>query len=254
MERINIFVPKLIGMKIFYYLVIVGLAVACSESEETGEGNTDNKKSEKDSTITETIDSTEMAIDENEASEEEEVSVTTFDYLEDYTKIKNRPVLISLFPETYKNDTTWVAEGTRMMLTTHITNRDNGQQVTFYFDPEEDVEQVSWIQARYTRYDSETYEETGKTQMKSKTGMYLGMPLKELHELNGAPITFAGFGWDFGGNARAHEGKLKDSDISFMLDTEDYSDDSMIGDVMFTTEDGSILDKPIFVESMTIYY
>ncbi len=239
-------------MRIVYFMVIAALLFACGESNDTNKETPSDDNKEQDTAIVETVDSTNLE-NISEEEEEEDVSVTKFEVLEDYAKLSTRDAVIGTFPETYKNDTTWVAEGTKMMLTTHITNPENGHKITFFFDPETDPDFVSSLQSRYTRYDSETYEEVGNNELKSETGIYLGMPLKELHELNGAPITFAGFGWDFGGNARAHKGKLKDSDVNFMLDTEDYSDNSMIGDIMFSTEDETVRNKPIFVESMSIY-
>lgn len=239
-------------MRIVYFMVTAALLFACGESNDTNKETPSDDNKEQDTAIVETVDSTNLE-NISEEEDEEDVSVTKFEVLEDYAKLSTRDAVIGAFPETYKNDTTWVAEGTKMMLTTHITNPENGHKITFFFDPETDPDFVSSLQSRYTRYDSETYEEVGNNELKSETGIYLGMPLKELHELNGAPITFAGFGWDFGGNARAHEGKLKDSDVNFMLDTEDYSDNSMMGDIMFSTEDETVRNKPIFVESMSIY-
>jgi len=64
-------------------------------------------------------------------------------------------------------------------------------------------------------------------------GIKIGTTLKELVQMNGEPITFSGFGWDYGGNIISlNHGILENSNVHFSLDLMDYSGEAegIIGD------------------------
>lgn len=66
---------------------------------------------------------------------------------------------------------------------------------------------------------SDTAQPIYSSQWKSKTGLKIGMPLKEVIKLNGKDFTIGGLGWDYGGGVISWNGGhfTKDSNISIIF-------------------------------------
>lgn len=71
----------------------------------------------------------------------------------------------------------------------------------------------------------------------TSAGLKAGSILKELLALNGKKITFAGFGWDYGGYIHSYNGgTLDSSSVSFRLDLMENASDSLFGDTELNTD------------------
>ena len=69
----------------------------------------------------------------------------------------------------------------------------------------------------------------------------MGSSLKELLAINGQKITFAGFGWDYGGYIQSYNnGTLENSAVHFRLGLAEESDNSLLGDNIFDTDMPSV--------------
>jgi hypothetical protein len=58
----------------------------------------------------------------------------------------------------------------------------------------------------------------GKSRWRSKTGIHIGTTYDELVELNGGPLKFYGFGWDYSGAVDWNKGGLANSNIRVFLE------------------------------------
>lgn len=66
----------------------------------------------------------------------------------------------------------------------------------------------------------------------------MGTTLSELLSINGKPIAFFGFGWDYGGSVISlNHGVLEETNVRFTLDlTESGDDNSLSGDTELNSE------------------
>jgi hypothetical protein len=225
-------------------LVLVG-CFSCGESESIDP--TINQNQSEDSTIT-VMDTSEISqpIDENKP---------TYEYFEDYIAITTRTELEEVFGDYLTHDTVWYNEGTERRSISKLDHPETGHKLT-YFWQEDNPEQVGDIEVYYHQYD-ENWEPTGHLELASETGIYLGMPMKELREWNGKPFDFSGFGWDFGGGVLSDDGKLGTIDFSVFLlmgeevTAEEY--DALVGDMIFSSEDEAAQTAPIYINSFHYY-
>lgn len=82
-------------------------------------------------------------------------------------------------------------------------------------------------------------------------GLKNGSTLNDLLKVNGKKITFAGFGWDYGGFVQSfNNGTLEKSPVNFRLEY-DGNDDSLIGDIELNTDMPQV--KPA-LDSIRNYY
>ena len=65
---------------------------------------------------------------------------------------------------------------------------------------------------------------------KSSTGIKIGTSYDELNKLNGKPISFYGFGWDYSGAVVWNEGKFEDSKLRIFLSPEKEPKAKFYGD------------------------
>jgi hypothetical protein len=113
----------------------------------------------------------------------------------------------------------------------------------------------------YARHDQETYELIFDSQWKTREGVYLGMPLEELVKLNGKPVKFLGFDWDYGGGVVSFEnGVLEASNLSiglsYDMEPEAINESgfaSIIGDTEITTENNDLSEFKIKVVRLGVY-
>lgn len=94
-----------------------------------------------------------------------------------------------------------------------------------------------------------------------KHDITIGTTLEELVELNGEPISFAGFDWDYGGTIFNYNGgKLADMcahlRLSYKLKegmkVEDTSYENILGDQELTSESPDLDDFIIYVDKITV--
>jgi len=70
-------------------------------------------------------------------------------------------------------------------------------------------------------------------------GLKIGTTLNELLKMNGKPIAFLGFGWDYGGGVISlNHGMLENSNVRFNLDiSENHTgDNALYGDTELNSE------------------
>jgi hypothetical protein len=113
---------------------------------------------------------------------------------------------------------------------------------------------VYWNDSAYHKQIAFIRSYTANSPYHNIDGIRLGTTLKEVLRINGRPVTFSGFGWDYGGGINSlGGGKLENSKLSFNLDLPDNpgGDESVYGDTELTTEMPKIkklLDKIVVSE------
>lgn len=90
------------------------------------------------------------------------------------------------------------------------------------------------------------------------SGLKQGSTMKDLLNQNGQKISFAGFGWDYGGYIHSYnKGKLDALKVSFRLDLSENVDDGLFGDVELDTDMPHVkkaLDKIVVYEISLGFY
>lgn len=82
-------------------------------------------------------------------------------------------------------------------------------------------------------------------------GLKIGSTMTELLRLNGKPITFSGFGWDYGGMIQSFNGgALEKSPLVLRLNLSDYSDNDLTGDTELNTDMEAVKKK---MDLMAVY-
>ena len=210
---------------------------------------------------------TETADNENiEASDtllsdtlvEEVTNELTFEYFEDYAQLKTKTEIYDEFgADNLEDEVAWYAEGTVKLECTYLKNPENDHFVKFVFD-EENPEKLNFIETHYMMYD-EDFNSTGKQTIKTKCGTFTGMTLNELREWNGDEFEFSGFGWDYGGGIMPETGsEIEKCKVMMTLDY-DYNDEdqdlysSLLGDMIFKSDNENAAKAPIFIGAMTYY-
>jgi hypothetical protein len=233
--------------KIVYLLPAALIMFACGSEEESQETSTDNNSND---VATDTLSVDSIAT--------EEVAEGVFETVEDYTTITSKTALYEAFAEDDLIDgESWYAEGTVKFETTTVNNPTNKHTVIYVWDRDNN-EDLSSIEFHASVYD-EGFNVTGTQEIKSTTGIYTGMPLKDLEEWNGAPFEFSGFGWDFAGGISRIEGtKIEQSPFGIRLDIT-YNDDTyqmhdaLIGDVQWMSDAPETEGAPIHLGTITYW-
>jgi len=168
----------------------------------------------------------------------------TFEMLEDYVTITNKTALYAQFgAENIKEDTSWYAEGTLMLMTSVLTNPVNGHIVKYVWQ-EDNQEALDIVEVHHVLY-NDAYEQMGTQEVYSSTGLYVGMPINDLRKWNGAEFKFSGFGWDYGGGIFVKSGsKFADCNLRMTLDFDydvEYPGmESLYGDMEFSSDDANV--------------
>ncbi len=71
----------------------------------------------------------------------------------------------------------------------------------------------------------------------SQTGVRTGMTIDQINSVNGKPVDFFGFNWDFGGAAKFNEGALEDKNIFVYFRTDKKVGKRFVGDVLHSFEE-----------------
>ena len=87
---------------------------------------------------------------------------------------------------------------------------------------------ITWSNAERTQINDIRFTEGGK--WKSREGIKPGTTYDELNALNGKPISFYGFGWDYSGAVVWNEGKLENSNLRVFLAPANEPDNKFYGD------------------------
>lgn len=134
--------------------------------------------------------------------------------------------LIKIFGETPVEDSTILgAEGIDTL------------QVTYIYPGTEKELIVHWRDSLYHRTIGfiETYQPNSP--YKTDKSLKIGSTLRQLLELNGQPINFSGFGWDYGGYIMSYnKGALDSSKINYRMDAREDIPEGLMGDSEFNTD------------------
>lgn len=111
---------------------------------------------------------------------------------------------------------------------------------------------ITWQdQARKDIYDIR-YSGTGK--WRSETGVKVGMSYEDLNRLNGKPVSFYGFGWDYSGAVLWNGGKLEDSGLRVFLQPENEVSNKYYGDQIIKASEEEIKNLDLKVGTIMINY
>lgn len=229
-------------MKKFVYLSALCFGCFACSGDDTPD--VDTPPVDSITATTDTLETADPTIDETAG----------FNTFEDYSTLTTKDALVAEFgEENLKDDTAWYAEGTVMMLSTHLKDPNNGNRIIFLWE-QDNPGQLSHIEAH-----ASNWREENPTNQKvmSATGLYTGMPLTELVEWNGADISFSGFGWDYAGGVFADEGsKISECPVQITLnikyeENDDHGD--LYGDMELSSAAPEVQGAPIYIEMMAMY-
>lgn len=230
-------------MKTTYFLVATALLfVGCNEGNEA-----------IDTTSFEELESVNKveAVEEsttNNPAESKKLDLASMTF-EDYFALDSKEKITSIFDkENCKEGTSFYEEGTVSYKHTVVTNPATTHEIKYVWD---ENGTLAFVEANYKKYD-EDFNEIGIQMLKSECGVHLGMKLTELEQWNGKPISFSGFGWDYGGTImKGTDSKLANCPINMMLGI-DYSprtSNTIMGDTILTSSDKTVQQTPIYVSS-----
>lgn len=153
------------------------------------------------------------------------VVVDSFPTLEALARHANEGTLETLLKTTeVQQQSRWVAEGTL-----------NVQTKTLFPDSDREI-QIDFLPKDSTRVWRVTA--TGNDgRCRSATGVYLGMPVKELNRRNGVPVNFMGWGWDYGGAVQFNNGSLANKHLFLYLSPITSPPESFLGDTPYASTD-----------------
>jgi hypothetical protein len=195
---------------------------------------------------------------ETNTENEEKVEVK---FLEDFASFEDSEMVAEHFgEENILNDTWSIAEGTETYLVTIVNPECKNQMIIYWDKASKDYKDFAFVEARYSEWDIMGEELTNEgTTYPSKSGVKVGMTLTELEKLNAKPITFFGFGWDYGGMVTNASDKFQGLAISLFCPTEEDSQEwvdaymNVVGDSEFTSDDEAAKAIPIFVGSISYH-
>ena len=96
---------------------------------------------------------------------------------------------------------------------------------------------VYWKDSLYHKAISFIEARADNSPYHTAAGLKVGSTLSDLLKENGKPISFSGFGWDYGGFVQSFQyGKLDNSTIGFRLDVAETNNNSLLGDTELSTE------------------
>ena len=87
---------------------------------------------------------------------------------------------------------------------------------------------ITWADNSKTKIDEIRFSDNGK--WKSKSGIKIGTTYSELNEMNGKPISFYGFGWDYSGAVLWNDGKLENGNLRVFIGPDNEVNAKYYGD------------------------
>ncbi len=181
------------------------------------------------------------SINEHNQTEEQENSKMT-DTLDQLFAIESEAELIEIYgEENVRFDTVYGGEG-EMSMATLLFPESNDQLEILWGDMKKRENMINIT--HYAYYDMEEDILSTESRWKTSYGIVIGTTMMELEALNEAPITFMGFGWDYGGMVSdLNDGKLYDSPLMLQLGMVDFNDlygnadyEALVGDAEFSSE------------------
>lgn len=107
---------------------------------------------------------------------------------------------------------------------------------------------ITWADASRTRIYDIRFSIGGD--WRSSTGIRIGTTFEELNELNGKPISFYGFGWDYSGAVVWNEGKFEKSKLRVFLSPEKEPNSKFYDDHIIKASPEEIADMNLRVGSI----
>lgn len=191
-----------------------------------------------------------ISCNQNNVSDKNETQSASTDsnlVLDDLLKINNLTELKQKFGESNVTvDTLWGPEGTFAIGTKLYPGLANEVEIMW----EDTVNNSKMTSALINN------ENSG---WKTKDGIYMSMPLEELVKINGKPVKFYGFGWDYGGGVISFEkGKLENTHIGIGLNykAENLSEDEVskiLGEQELISNQMDFAKYKIFVSQINVY-
>jgi hypothetical protein len=224
-------------------LIVLGMLIACESKPK------EEEVIEEQMIVNLSFDSVKR-IEEQLIPDEVTQMFSVFD---DYFKIQSKKELYAQFDSSVlKDEINWYAEGTLQKNTTHLKNPKTNHIIKFIWT-DDDKAQTEWIEASYSPFDDLYKRNNG---LKTKNGLYLGMPLTELENWNNhQPISFLGFEWDYSGAVMPDSiSKLGQSIVKINLGLGETDDLSVLGDIEFKSNDENIKHLPIYISELIYYY
>lgn len=209
-----------------------------------GGTNESNKETQEDTTTEETAE--EDGVTSRDMTDKEIEDGAEFQYLDDFLQYNSEAELIEVLgEEKVTKGIEYAPEGLGEFPVTKIYEGTTAE-ITITWKDEDNFTELASI---YMRGDTENGWQT-------KNGLYLGMPVSEIVELNGTDITFTGFAWDYAGFVDFQGGNLADDSNAFIvldLPTEAYAEESkyndLMGDVQLSSDMNLVQEaQPIVVE------
>ena len=104
---------------------------------------------------------------------------------------------------------------------------------------------ITWADNSKTKIDEIRFSDKGK--WKSKSGIKIGTTYSELNKMNGKPISFYGFGWDYSGAVLWSDGKLEDGKLRVFIGPDNEVNAKYYGDriIKATPEEIEALDLKV---------
>ncbi len=176
--------------------------------------------------------------------------------LNDLLKYKDANALKEKFGEkNVVTDTIWGPEGEFEIGTTLFPGTINEVRIKWHdAEKQANMSSASIYVGYYDKIDKYDFG----SQWKTKEGVYLGMPLEELIKLNGKPIKFYGFGWDYSGLVQSFEnGSLQDKMRISLIYTSNISEKDyleIIGDKIISTENINLSKYKFVVASLEVLF
>ncbi len=237
------------------FSICILLLASC---DDTTKEQSDSKDTNEEKNPEIETDTSEQVVDQGDLSEHStdiQLKDPFGTYFEDWMMIQSYDQLVKEFGAgNVTLDSTWEYEGTELKISSKVF-LDTGRLVRYVWS-DDSKSQFEMIETNLTRYDDTQEKVVWNVPMKTLAGVSMKMSLKELEQLNEAPITFAGFGWDNGGVITSfNNGKLADAPFSITLAPMDYLDnqhplidDKYVGDVLFSTDENpEVLEENIVV-------
>jgi hypothetical protein len=107
---------------------------------------------------------------------------------------------------------------------------------------------ITWANEERTQINDIRFTEAGK--WKTNSGIKPGTSYDRLNELNGKPISFYGFGWDYSGAVVWNEGKLEDSNLRIFLAPKNSPEGKFYGDFIVEPTEEELRDMDLKVQTV----
>ena len=110
---------------------------------------------------------------------------------------------------------------------------------------------ITWADNSKTKIDEIRFSDNGK--WKSKSGIKIGTTYNELNEMNGKPISFYGFGWDYSGAVLWNNGKLEDGKLRVFIGPDNEVNAKYYGDRIIEASEEDIEALDLKVQTILLH-